>query len=250
MVLGLLSAEGFDPKRLTLEITEGVLMSNPDQARRSIEGLKKVGVKFALDDFGCGYASIGALRAFGFDRVKIDRSLVTALEEKANGRDVLTATVLLATALDIPVTAEGIEHPMQAEILREAGCDQFQGYLMGKPCRAARSTGYSSSGSLSDPRTAPAPQPSPDRHRDRFPGRTGAELFEGLSCHPHAQGRQQALAVPRASHSRSASRPASGGTVGERTGPFPLSRCSALHPASSPAWKDSAHCPVTISTFV
>lgn len=133
MVLGLLSAEGFDPKRLTLEITEGVLMSNPDQARRSIEGLKKVGVKFALDDFGCGYASIGALRAFGFDRVKIDRSLVTALEEKANGRDVLTATVLLATALDIPVTAEGIEHPTQAEILREAGCDQFQGYLMGKP---------------------------------------------------------------------------------------------------------------------
>jgi diguanylate cyclase (GGDEF)-like protein len=136
-VLTILDREGFDPKRLTLEITEGVLMSNPDQARRSIESLKRVGVRFALDDFGCGYASIGALRTFGFDRVKIDRSLVTALEERANGEDVLKATVLLAIALSIPVTAEGIENTVQADILRAAGCDQFQGYLMGKPMLAA-----------------------------------------------------------------------------------------------------------------
>jgi diguanylate cyclase (GGDEF)-like protein len=136
MVLTILDKEDFDPRRLTLEITEGVLMSNPDQARRSIESLKRIGVRFALDDFGCGYASIGALRTFGFDRVKIDRSLVTALEENANGRDVLTATVMLAIALDIPVTAEGIENPNQADILRAAGCDQFQGYLMGRPMAA------------------------------------------------------------------------------------------------------------------
>ncbi|MFP5076216.1 EAL domain-containing protein [Rhizobium sp. YIM 134829] len=133
MVLNILGREGFDPSRLTLEITEGVLMSNPDQARRSIEWLKRVGVRFALDDFGCGYASIGALRAFGFDRVKIDRSLVSALDEKTNAKDVLEATVLLATALNIPVTAEGIENSAQADILRAAGCDQFQGYLLGKP---------------------------------------------------------------------------------------------------------------------
>ncbi|MGO7984185.1 EAL domain-containing protein, partial [Rhizobium johnstonii] len=78
----------FSPRRLTLEITEGVLMTNPDQARRSIDQLKRVGIKFALDDFGCGYASIGALRQFGFDRMKIDRSLVSALDEGANGADV------------------------------------------------------------------------------------------------------------------------------------------------------------------
>ncbi|TCM52609.1 periplasmic sensor diguanylate cyclase/phosphodiesterase [Rhizobium sp. PP-F2F-G48] len=136
VVLTILDKESFDPHRLTLEITEGVLMSNPDQARRSIESLKRVGVRFALDDFGSGYASIGALRTFGFDRVKIDRSLVIALEEEQNGEDVLKATVLLATALNIPVTAEGIENTAQADILRAAGCDQFQGYLMGRPMLA------------------------------------------------------------------------------------------------------------------
>jgi len=111
-------------------------MTNPDQARRSIDHLKQVGIKFALDDFGCGYASIGALRQFGFDRMKIDRSLVSALDQASNGADVLKATISLATALQIPVTAEGIENIRQAAILREAGCDQLQGYLIGKPMSA------------------------------------------------------------------------------------------------------------------
>ena len=135
-VISVLQELDFDPKRLTLEITEGVLMTNPDQARRSIDQLKRVGIKFALDDFGCGYASIGALRQFGFDRMKIDRSLVSALDQSSNGADVLRATISLATALQIPVTAEGIENAHQAEILREAGCDQLQGYLIGKPMSA------------------------------------------------------------------------------------------------------------------
>ena len=111
-------------------------MMNPDQARRSIDQLKCFGIKFALDDFGCGYASIGALRQFGFDRMKIDRSLVSGVENAANGVEVLRATISLATALDIPVTAEGIENPRQAAILRETGCDQLQGYLVGRPMSA------------------------------------------------------------------------------------------------------------------
>ncbi|NKK56588.1 EAL domain-containing protein [Rhizobium leguminosarum bv. viciae] len=135
-VISVLRELDFNPNRLTLEITEGVLMTNPDQARRSIDQLKRVGIKFALDDFGCGYASIGALRQFGFDRMKIDRSLVWALDEGANGADVLRATISLATALRIPVTAEGIETTRQAAILRDAGCDQLQGYLIGKPMSA------------------------------------------------------------------------------------------------------------------
>jgi diguanylate cyclase (GGDEF)-like protein len=135
-VITVLREADFDPNRLTLEITEGVLMSNPEQARRSIDQLRQVGIKFALDDFGCGYASIGALRQFGFDRMKIDRSLVSGIEENANGIGVLRATVALATALDIPVTAEGIENTQQAAILRDTGCDQFQGYLVGKPMSA------------------------------------------------------------------------------------------------------------------
>ncbi|MCJ9670027.1 MULTISPECIES: EAL domain-containing protein [unclassified Neorhizobium] len=132
-VLAVLEEEGFDPSRLTLEITEAVLMSNPEQARRSITALKSAGIRFALDDFGAGYASIGTLREFGFDRMKIDRSLVQAMDDGSTGRNVLTATISLAMALGIPVTAEGIESADQADALRVAGCDQLQGYLVGRP---------------------------------------------------------------------------------------------------------------------
>lgn len=132
-VISALDLEFFDPGRLTLEITEGVLISNPDQAKRAISALKAHGVKFALDDFGCGFASIGALRQFGFDRMKIDRSLVWAVNDVDRGAAILDATIALATALKIPVTAEGIETAEQAQILRSAGCDQLQGYLVGKP---------------------------------------------------------------------------------------------------------------------
>jgi diguanylate cyclase (GGDEF)-like protein len=134
-VATLLTEENFEPSRLTLEITEGVLMSNPNQAQRAIDDLKRIGVRFSLDDFGCGYASIGALRQFGFDSMKIDRSLIWATDEQ-RGRDVLKATVALAAALSIPVTAEGIENAGQADLLRDAGCDQLQGYMVGRPMNA------------------------------------------------------------------------------------------------------------------
>ena len=134
-VANLLEQEGFDPTRLTLEITEGVLMSNPIQAHRAIDDLRKIGVRFSLDDFGCGYASIGALRQFGFDSMKIDRSLVWAAEQ-GRGSDVLKATIALAAALSIPVAAEGVETDGQADLLRGAGCDQLQGYMVGRPMSA------------------------------------------------------------------------------------------------------------------
>ncbi|WP_117192082.1 putative bifunctional diguanylate cyclase/phosphodiesterase [Rhizobium terrae] len=135
-VKALLGDEDFDPRRLTLEITEGVLMSNPDHARRSIDALRAIGVRFALDDFGCGYASIGTLREFGFDRMKIDRSLVTAAHRDRKGLEILRATISLAEALEIPVTAEGIETADQANVVRAAGCDQLQGYMIGRPMPA------------------------------------------------------------------------------------------------------------------
>lgn len=126
--------ERFAPNRLTLEITEGVLLSDPEQAQRAMDVLGAAGVKFALDDFGSGYASIGALRSFKFDRMKIDRSLVWAVGVTGEeGKNVLLATIALAKALNMPVTAEGIETATQAEILRGAGCEQLQGYLFAKP---------------------------------------------------------------------------------------------------------------------
>lgn len=134
-VIDILSRETFDPRNLILEVTEGVLIESPDQARRSIEALRAKGVRFALDDFGVGYASIGALRHFGFDRMKIDRSLIWAAD-KESGRHVLNATISLANALNIPVTAEGVETSDQAELVRQTGCELMQGYLLGRPMSA------------------------------------------------------------------------------------------------------------------
>lgn len=123
----------FEPRRLSIEVTEGVLISNPDQARRAIAELKSAGVKIALDDFGTGYASIGTLRQFGFDGMKIDRSLVAAIEHDHEAGAVLQATIALAVALNIPVTAEGVETEAQAITARLSGCDALQGYLFSKP---------------------------------------------------------------------------------------------------------------------
>lgn len=130
----------FAPERLTVEVTEGVLILNPDQAKRAFERLRELGVKIALDDFGCGYASIGALREFGFDSMKIDRSLIIALDRDLNGGAVLQATVALANALHLPVTAEGIETEEQATLVRLTGCATLQGYLFSKPVAAAEIT--------------------------------------------------------------------------------------------------------------
>jgi diguanylate cyclase (GGDEF)-like protein len=127
----------FDTKLLTLEITEGFFVRQPERARRVVHALKEMGISISLDDFGSGYSSIGYLRQFQFDRLKIDRSLVTALDHEANAPGVILATVALANAFNIPVTAEGIEREEQASILRLSGCDEFQGYLFGKPMVAS-----------------------------------------------------------------------------------------------------------------
>ncbi len=131
-VMAIVKEAGFDPRRLTLEVTEGVLITNPEQAKRTMTALRAEGVKFALDDFGCGYASIGALREFGFDRMKIDRSLVLGIDEP-QGAKILNATISLAEALGIAVTAEGVETQKQAVALASAGCDQLQGYHIARP---------------------------------------------------------------------------------------------------------------------
>jgi EAL domain-containing protein (putative c-di-GMP-specific phosphodiesterase class I) len=129
-----------EAERVTLEITEGYMIQNPQRTRQSIERLKTLGVKIALDDFGSGFSSIGYLRQFGFDRIKIDRSLVEGVTESDSQREMLQATVALARSLDIPVTAEGIETEEQALAVRLFGCDCLQGYFFSKPVPAVRIT--------------------------------------------------------------------------------------------------------------
>jgi diguanylate cyclase (GGDEF)-like protein len=125
-----------EAKRVTLEVTEGYMIQNPKRTRQAIEQLKTLGVRIALDDFGSGFSSIGYLRQFGFDRIKIDRSLVKDIQESDSQREMLKATVALARSLDIPVTAEGIETPEQASAVRQFGCDTLQGFFFGRPMPA------------------------------------------------------------------------------------------------------------------
>jgi diguanylate cyclase (GGDEF)-like protein len=136
----ILNAARFPAERVILELTEGFFVRNPDRAKQSMAELQRKGFRIALDDFGSGFSSVGYLREFGFDRLKIDRSLVSALGKEPKAGDLLRATVALASSFDIPVTAEGIETESQADFVSGCGCDELQGYFFSKPISAAEMT--------------------------------------------------------------------------------------------------------------
>ena len=125
---------GFPSDRLELEVTESLFLGNTEAVDLQIKELKSLGASIALDDFGTGYSSIGYLIRYGFNKLKVDRSFLLAHDkdpEKLHG--VLKTIVSLGHGLGMCVTAEGIETPDQAKMLRELNCDQFQGYHFGKP---------------------------------------------------------------------------------------------------------------------
>jgi predicted signal transduction protein with EAL and GGDEF domain len=124
---------GASPSQLVLEVTEGVLADNSDVMVRRIQELHALGVRIALDDFGSGYSNLAYLQRFPFDKLKIDKSLIDALGVSANGGAVVQAIVALGRALGLSITAEGVETEQQRVLLRLAGCDEMQGYLLGKP---------------------------------------------------------------------------------------------------------------------
>jgi diguanylate cyclase (GGDEF)-like protein len=128
-----LSEFGMDATRLQLEITETFLIAQPERARRVLESLRDLGAIIALDDFGTGYSSIGYLRQFAFDRVKLDRSLVTDIDTNPVGGAMVEATMTYAYAMNLAVTAEGVERLEEASVLARLGCREFQGYLFARP---------------------------------------------------------------------------------------------------------------------
>ena len=125
----ILEETGLDPERLELEITETCLVLDPVVAERSLDLIRGFGVRVALDDFGTGYASIGFLRQFRFEKLKIDRSLVAQAHEDDGSRAIMVSSITLARAMNMDVTAEGVETEEQAAMVRAAGCDQVQGWL-------------------------------------------------------------------------------------------------------------------------
>ncbi|HET7414034.1 MAG TPA: EAL domain-containing protein [Pararhizobium sp.] len=132
-ILSILNRVGLDPRRLELEITETAMMSDPDTAQKIVSELRAVGVRISLDDFGTGQSSLGRLRDFTFDKVKIDRAFVSEITTDRPSEHIIKAILAMCEGLDLKVIAEGIEEEAQAEKLRSLGCRAGQGYLYGRP---------------------------------------------------------------------------------------------------------------------
>lgn len=130
---GILASSGFPADRLQLEITESFLLAHPERAKAIIEELRNRGIAIALDDFGIGFSSIGYLRQFSFDRVKLDRSLVDEIDSDPLKAAMVESTMLIAFAMGLAVTAEGVERREEAATLTRLGCREFQGYLFARP---------------------------------------------------------------------------------------------------------------------
>ncbi|ABC64340.1 hypothetical protein ELI_11240 [Erythrobacter litoralis HTCC2594] len=124
-----LEETGFPPERLELEVTETCLVLDPVVVGRSLDVIRQFGVSISLDDFGTGYASIGFLRQFRFEKLKLDRSLVVDAQEDDGSRAMMISSISLARAMKMGVTAEGVETQCQADMVRAAGADQIQGWL-------------------------------------------------------------------------------------------------------------------------
>lgn len=136
IVLSALASSGLPANRLELEITESIFIANVEKTLETLHSLRALGVRIALDDFGTGYSSLSYLRSFPFDKLKIDQSFVRDLALGGNANAVIRAITTLADALGMETLAEGVEDESQAEILRQEGCHQIQGYLLSKPIDA------------------------------------------------------------------------------------------------------------------
>jgi diguanylate cyclase (GGDEF)-like protein len=137
-LVGAIMAEtGIAPSRVMLEVTEGILIDNPQDAQTRLQALRALGVSIALDDFGTGYSSLSYLQKFPFDQLKIDRAFVASLGASGNTGAIIQSIVTLGHALGMKVLAEGVESDEQRVLLRLAGCDEMQGYLFARPGPAA-----------------------------------------------------------------------------------------------------------------
>jgi len=128
-----LAASGLDPVLLTLELTETFLAEDPTAAKRTLDELSALGVRLEIDDFGTGYSSLARLAHFPLHGLKIDRSFITSVDEDSTARSLVESIVTLARALDLEVTAEGIETTLQANVVKAVGCDLAQGFLYARP---------------------------------------------------------------------------------------------------------------------
>lgn len=138
-----LAQSGLEPKRLELEITESLLMTNSQRNLEELLRIKNLGVSIAMDDFGTGYSSLSYLWKFPFDKIKIDKSFLGGMSESTDKATQIVSTIIaLGHTLEMRVTAEGVETEEQAEFLNAHKCDQLQGFLLGRPMAQEKLEGY------------------------------------------------------------------------------------------------------------
>jgi diguanylate cyclase (GGDEF)-like protein len=137
MIEQVLGESRLAPPLLELELTEGMLMHNVEEATRILARLDEIGVRLAIDDFGTGYSSLSYLKRFPIHTLKIDRSFVRDISTDPDDAAIVTAIVAMARSLNLRVTAEGVETEEQAAFLRSLTCDQAQGFHFGRPMPAA-----------------------------------------------------------------------------------------------------------------
>jgi diguanylate cyclase (GGDEF)-like protein len=128
-----LDLNGLEPRLLCLEITESVLMQEPDEVARVLKELAALGVRIAIDDFGTGYSSLAYLKQFPVEIIKVDQTFIAGIEHGGENRAIVAAIVGMASSLGLKVIAEGVETAEQLEIVRELGCDIAQGFFIGYP---------------------------------------------------------------------------------------------------------------------
>jgi diguanylate cyclase (GGDEF)-like protein len=141
-VRAVLAETGLQPSRLKLEILETALMDDHETTLETLQALRSLGVKLAIDDFGAGYSSMRYLREFPIDTLKIDRSFIAEADKDARAMAIIRSLVSLAHGLGIEVVAEGVETIPQLKLLLEANCDRAQGYLFARPMPAEALPSY------------------------------------------------------------------------------------------------------------
>jgi diguanylate cyclase (GGDEF)-like protein len=132
-----LETTGLEGKYLGLELTESMLLENPEEIARTLKTIKNMGVKISIDDFGTGFSSFSNLRRYPLDELKIDRSFLNDIPENSDDAAIVGAIITMAHGLGMGVVAEGIERQEQLDFLRDRDCDEYQGYLLSKPILAS-----------------------------------------------------------------------------------------------------------------
>lgn len=139
-VIQIARESGADPGKIELEITEGVLLEDGGQTAQALKTLRRAGFRIALDDFGTGYSSLGYLHRYEVDKIKIDRFFVSSLGKEESATAIVSAIIALGQAMNLTVTAEGVETEEQERFLQSAGCDELQGYRYSKAVSKEQAT--------------------------------------------------------------------------------------------------------------